>query len=349
MNLFVDTLKKDNSLLVDFLNTKIYNLVPKTFSDSFNGELEAYFNDIISNSIISMKNQYNSLIRSNLNKVVNLLTEYGNEVSNKVAEAAIIKLATEWIPLSRLSKNLSNYVSNFDDSFVFIISENKKLNIRDFYYTIYNYIHYIKDDFDFQVQIGQKQLDDYLSNFEVGDQVTTVRNLLESKNKTEDIILVRSNLALIFINLVKDILKEFNNFNETLMTECSTIEMTGFNKKRNLGEGYNLSEIESAFKEIEEKYEEFKTKVLGSESFSDISSHKRGFIMSLTNSASSLTNNFYDYEVLLAQYINVDKLTKYFNNLEEQATKIRKEVNNYIDSNVALLNHTVQSIYTQLT
>ena len=71
--------------------------------------------------------------------------------------------------------------------------------------------------------------------------------------------------------------------------------------------------------------------------------------MSLTNSASSLTNNFYDYEVLLAQYINVDKLTKYFNNLEEQAIKIRKEVNNYIDSNVALLNHTVQSIYTELT
>jgi hypothetical protein len=58
VNLFVDTLKKDNSLLVDFLNNpKIYNLVPKTFNDSFNGELEAYFNDIISNSIISMKNQ----------------------------------------------------------------------------------------------------------------------------------------------------------------------------------------------------------------------------------------------------------------------------------------------------
>ena len=133
------------------------------------------------------------------------------------------------------------------------------------------------------------------------------------------------------------------------MTESSIIEMTGFNKKRNLGEGYNLSEIESAFKEIEEKYEEFKTNVLGSESFCDISSHKRGFIMSLTNSASSLTNNFYAYEVLLAQYINVDKLTKYFNNLEEQATKIRKEVNNYIDSHVALLNHTVQSIYTELT
>jgi hypothetical protein len=126
VNLFVNTLKKDNSLLVDFLNTKIYNLVPKTFSDSFNGELEANFNDIISNSIISMKNQYNSLIRSNLNKVVNLLTEYGNEVSNKVAQAAITKLPPEWIPLSRLSKNLSNYVSNFNNSFVFIISKNKK-------------------------------------------------------------------------------------------------------------------------------------------------------------------------------------------------------------------------------
>ena len=49
------------------------------------------------------------------------------------------------------------------------------------------------------------------------------------------------------------------------------------------------------------------------------------------------------------QYINADKLTKYFNNLEEQAIKIRKEVNNYIDSHVALLNHTVQSIYTELT
>ena len=57
VNLFVETLKKDNSLLVDFLNiTKIYNLVPKTFSDSFNGELEAYFDNIISSSIISMKN-----------------------------------------------------------------------------------------------------------------------------------------------------------------------------------------------------------------------------------------------------------------------------------------------------
>ncbi len=294
-----------------------------------------------------MKNQYNSLIRSNLNKVVNLLTEYGNEVTNKVAQLPITGLDNKWITFTRLSKNLSNIM--YQNSFVFIISENKKLNIRNFYYTIYNYIHYIKDDFDYQVEIGQNNLDCYLSNFEDRDQVTTVRTLLESKNKTEDINLVRSNLALIFINLVKDIVKQFNNFNETLMTESSKIEMTEFNKKLNLGEGYNLSEIESAFKEIEEKYEEFKTNVLGSESFSDISSLKRGFIISLTNSASSLTNNFYAYELLLAQYINVDKLTKYFNNLEEQTTKIRKEVNNYIDSHVALLDQTVQSIYTELT
>ena len=111
-----------------------------------------------------------------------------------------------------------------DNSFVFIISENKKLNIRNFYYTIYNYILYIKDDFDYQVEIGQNNLDRYLSNFEDRDQVTIVRTLLESKNKTEDINLVRSNLALIFINLVKDIIKQFNNFNKTLMTESLTIE-----------------------------------------------------------------------------------------------------------------------------
>jgi hypothetical protein len=41
------TLKKDNNLLKDFLDDKIYNLVPKTFNDSFAAELEAIFDNII--------------------------------------------------------------------------------------------------------------------------------------------------------------------------------------------------------------------------------------------------------------------------------------------------------------
>ena len=48
VNLFVVTLKKDNNLLKDFLDDKIYNLVPKTFNDSFPVELKAIFDNIIS-------------------------------------------------------------------------------------------------------------------------------------------------------------------------------------------------------------------------------------------------------------------------------------------------------------
>ena len=255
-----------------------------------------------------------------------------------------------WIYLQRASENISDSIKSFDDSFTFDLTKENEINITQIYNgDIINSIRSIKTGFDYQVWLGQYNLNYYLNYFDVNDKVGELINNLTDYYFINNINKVKINLIAEFSSLRWNILNEFKDFNTLLEKESERYKTVGFDeKRRNLDESYNLTEIENALKIIDEEYDKFKKNVSTSNSISEIITKKRGFITSLTNSASTLTYNFYAYQVLISQYTNFETVEKFFNNLENQSLRIKQSVSEYITEHTNLIDDTLQTINNQL-
>ena len=297
-----------------------------------------------------MIRNYSSSINNDLTIIINTLNENGKKAQNAIASGTPLKMDVNWSQLRRESTLLLNNLNSFDDSFTFDITYEKKSYIHQFYnYQIFDAIGYIKSGFDSHVRQGQDQLEAKLNSFNVDDKVQELKNNLDNSYFIENILNAKINLLKDFSLLQTNILNEFKDFKILLENESTMYEIEGFEKKRrNLDESYNLTEIEDALNKINAEYNNFKKNVTTSNIISEIITKKRGFITSLTNSASTLTYNFYAYQVLISQYTSYEKVEKYFNDLENQSLIIKQYVSSFINSHTNLIDNVLQTINNQM-
>ena len=83
-------------------------------------------------------------------------------------------------------------------------------------------------------------------------------------------------------------------------------------------------------KQMENKYKDFKQKLLTKNEYYNIMNSKSAFMTVMHNSASTLTNEFYTYRHLIAQYTDNVKIDIYFELLENDAKTIRNRVNSFV-------------------
>jgi len=297
-----------------------------------------------------MKTNYSSSIINDLTIIINTLNENGKKAQKTLASGTPLKMDINWSILRKESTGLLDKLNSFDDSFAFDISYVKKDYISYFYNnTIFYDIGSIKSGFDYQVSVGQENLEYYLNYFNVDDKVQELNNNLYNSYFIEKILNAKNNLVSDFSSLKYNILNEFVDFKTLLEDETTMYEIKGFEKnRRNLDESYNLTEIEDALNKIDKEYDNFKKNVTTSNIISEIITKKRGFITSLTNSASTLTYNFYAYQVLISQYTSYEKVEKYFTELENQALIIKQQVSSYINSHTNLIDNVLQTINNQM-
>jgi hypothetical protein len=152
------------------------------------------------------------------------------------------------------------------------------------------------------------------------------------------------------IDDLKDkIITKYSNFPEIYKKKIDSISFVGFDEikgnLRSLDEEYNLYEIEDVFNSVKEKYEDLRQKVLTYDEYYGIVNEKAAFVIILSNTASTLTNDFYAYRHLIAQYTDNSQIDDYFKSLENSAEEIRNDTIKFIIDCSNEINNTLNIIY----
>jgi len=125
-------------------------------------------------------------------------------------------------------------------------------------------------------------------------------------------------------------MSKFSNLTNEFEEEVKGYELEGFaysySSIRELGEEYNLNQIETALEGIEQKLKDFITEIRKFDVYTYITESKERLVSDLSKESSTLTKNFYPYQVLISQYTDNEKIKDYFNELETEASSVRKKV-----------------------
>jgi hypothetical protein len=280
-----------------------------------------------------MKSTYNSTIITDLNLVVEEIDHYGDLISDEISLETITEQNLKWVTLEDYYNTLRNALTSYNDNYAFEVSNEKDVNILLFYNNrILPNITAIYNGFYNQVEIGQKQLKQKLQSFKVGDMIKPTLEYVEASEMEINIKSVHNQLKLLIKNLTDAFVSKFDNLPKWLNSSTKNITFNGFDVKSNLRnlEDYDLYEIEDMLKQMENKYQNFKQKVLSKNEYYKIMNSKSAFMTVMHNSASTLTNEFYTYRHLIAQYTDNVKIDIYFELLENDAKTIRNRVNSFV-------------------
>jgi hypothetical protein len=348
VNLFVKIIEEENKKIKYKLSDKVYDLIPKYLDTPFKAIIASIFDEKIEEKITEMKSAYNSKITDDLNLVVQEIDYYGGIVSDNVSLETITEQDMKWVNLENYYNTLNNALTSYNDNYVFEVSNEKDVNIVLFYNNRFlPYVKAIYTGFYNQVNIGQQQLIDELQNFTVGKMVNpTLINVKESKMKIK-ILSVQNQLILLIDELKDEVVSKFNDLPKLLQENTKDITFNGFGVTSNLRnlEDYDLYEIEDMLKQIENKYKAFKQKVLSKDEYYNIMNSKSAFMTVMYNSASTLTNEFYTYRHLIAQYTDNVKIDRYFELLENDAKTIRNRVYSFVVDCSTEIDYSVNIIY----
>ena len=357
VELFINyiTGKDSDSYMKNKFSNKIYELIPKTYNDAFRAILKDHFNEFITPSINNIKNQYKTDILDNLNLFNQ--TYYGYEVLivNKVAQVTVTKLEGNWFLLSKIIDRFNPQIEKYNVILELTVSDNKKTNIITFLNNIESPLQAILTGYNNQVGYGQKQLNDALDHYalEFPSSYNLIKQDIEKLDIENNIRAIKANLELLVFDFYLIIQEEFKKIPNQLQNECESINFEGFAKKTNTNtrrlddssyQSYNLTILENSIKNIENLYISFKDKVLSDDTFKTVEHKKYSFSNYFTGTASHLTDYFYAYQSLVALYTDNTRIEKLFNKLEEDATKIRKYLIEFTNTQTGLIDNTVDVV-----
>jgi hypothetical protein len=170
-----------------------------------------------------------------------------------------------------------------------------------------------------------------LAKFTVNSLVSSTLIEIKNSNLKDIIENYQITFKTLFEQFILNITDQFKDFPDSFKNKTSKIRITGFDKaKRNLYQEYYLIDVEEALEGIEQKYEELSTNILDSKSYANIENIRHSLVITINNEASTLTNSFYAYRVLIQQYTDNAIIDKYFEDLESDAKEIKNEAFDFI-------------------
>jgi hypothetical protein len=347
-NLYVESLEGENNKIITQLSHKVSELIPKKLDSPFKAVISDIFSQNILNSVNEIKNLYNSSVNKGLEEVLYYLDDYGTQISQAVSLAAISEVDERWYSSLFILEDYHKEYEKYNNNAEFKLNVQKTDSLVSFInLNIIPSIKIIYQKFEEQVNSGQIILENALSSFTVGSIVKKIKLDFSTTQMKTNVLSISNQIETKFTELRTEIINKFSNFNDTFITKVSDYNIEGFGKKRlrNL-EDYNLKDIEKVLNEVENKYKSFIQNLLDSDDYTQITTRKSGLVSSLSNTASTFTNDFYSYKILIQQYTDIQKIEKYFKKLEEDATKIRNDTMNFIFEYSQIIDNAVKSIHT---
>jgi hypothetical protein len=346
-NLYTQSLEGENNKIITKLSSKVSELIPKNLNSPFKAAISEIFRNNINKTVQEIKELYNKSVKKGLDEVLYYLKEYGDQISQAVSLASISETDQRWY-------NSEIITSNYEDSYKIYNNKTEfKLNVQKIEYidsfiklNILPRIKEIYEKFYEQENEGQIKVQNALQSFTVGNIVKKMKLDFSTTTIENNIISISKQINSTFLELRDAIVNHFTNLTKfTQIVENINIE--GFNEKRlrNL-EDYDLRDIEDVLSQIEKDYKDFIQNLLDSDDYTNIATTKSGVTTSLSNTASTFTNDFYAYKVLIEQYVDGTKIEKYFKDLEEDATKIRNNTMDFIFNYSQIIDNSVKSIHT---
>jgi hypothetical protein len=347
-NLYVESLEGENNKIITQLSHKVSELIPKKLDSPFKAVISDIFSQNILNSVNEIKNLYNSSVNKGLEEVLYYLDDYGTQISQAVSLAAISEVDERWYSSLFILEDYHKEYEKYNNNAEFKLNVQKTDSLVSFInLNIIPSIKIIYQKFEEQVNSGQIILENALSSFTVGSIVKKIKLDFSTTQMKTNVLSISNQIVTKFTELRTEIINQFSNFKDTFITKVSDYNIEGFGKKRlrNL-EDYNLKDIETVLNEVENKYKSFIQNLLDSDDYTQITTRKSGLVTSLSNTASTFTNDFYSYKILIQQYTDIQKIEKYFKKLEEDATKIRNDTMNFIFEYSQIIDNAVKSIHT---
>jgi len=330
-DLYIKSLEEESELIKNELPSKVAELIPSRLGSSFKGIIENIFDDSIKNIIEEIKNTYNKKILADLKIVIDTLQYQGKQVSEAVASTNILETSDKWALIERYYDKLMKVYNQYTKESVFNIENAKtekiELLIQD---KIIPYLVNIATSFYEYTRLGQEQLEREFKVFKLNTLIDNTLVEITKWNKKNDILNVKKIIENIFLDLKNEIMSKFSNLTNEFEEEVKGYELEGFaysySSIRELGEEYNLNQIETALEGIEQKLKDFITEIRKFDVYTYITESKERLVSDLSKESSTLTKNFYPYQVLISQYTDNEKIKDYFNELETEASSVRKKV-----------------------
>ncbi len=335
-------------------SSNVYNLIPKSYSDSFYAILEDDFNSLISDSIVNIKDLYNTNITENLNKFNETFYGYEKLIKDKIWGVVPLKLDYEWFSLNKKIKETDSKVNEYDIEILFNTNIDTEEKIDEFFNSqLVYYLQSIIVGYNNQVKIGQDNLKYNFDNFDFNLSYDNVKNELKSINFEENITSIKYNIEKTINNI--NTIEIISGLSEKLEEYSENIEFTGFTSSNNRrleeqysNEPFNVTYIEDGIKILKDKYTNFQKEILNDNTFGTIANQKYSFNNYFTESALHLTDYFYSYQSLISIYTNSSDIENLFNKMNNAAKEIRTLYIEFSNSHSKLIDNTIDTVRKQV-
>ena len=333
-------------------NEKILDLIPQSFPEGFKSNLTSYFKEYLNKlALASFKENYEKNINSDLKEISRLLSNYNSLIREKVSYKSQSQTSSDMIGVINEYNKYLNVVNNYNNIFIFELNPNKVNEIKTLFtdYLLKEIIS-IREGFDYQIQIGEKQVEIALSNYDYFNASKIVEEELLKTNISEVVSNAKSQLNETMNLLNWAVGNKFDEeMRDKLPKECENITRIEFKKsdnpkRRNLKD-YNIYEINDYIKLIEKQYKEFNHSVLTNENFIGIRTKEESFISKLVDATNRMDDYFYRYEYLIKEYTKLGTFTEKYKN---QSLKVQKYIQEFLTQQVSKIDNTVNTIQTNV-
>ena len=333
-------------------NEKILDLLPQSFPEGFKSNLTSYFKEYLNElALDSFKENYEKNINSDLKEISRLLSNYNSLIREKVSYKSQSQTSSDMIGVINEYNKYLNAVNNYNNIFTFELNQNKVNEIKTLFtdYLLKEIIS-IREGFDYQIQIGEKQVEMALENYDYFNASKIVEEELLKTNISEVVSNAKSQLNETMNLLNWAVGNKFDEeMRDKLPKECENITRIEFKKsdnpkRRNLKD-YNIYEINDYIKLIEKQYKEFNHSVLTNENFIGIRTKEESFISKLVDATNRMDDYFYRYEYLIKEYTKLGTFTEKYKN---QSLKVQKYIQEFLTQQVSKIDNTVNTIQTNV-
>ena len=341
---------KSSDFKIRMNNEKLIDLIPKSFPESFKSNLTSYFKEVLNElSLNSFKENYQTKINSELTELNDLLLRAHNEISQKVQTKAKTSVSFDMYNVEKYYEDYLSVVEDYNNIFQLQLNKNKINEIKNLFTNNLLYdIQSIRESFNEQIQIEEKQIENALNDFNYNNILEQVKNELSKKNISEIVSSVNSELNKEMNLLSLEIRNKFDEeMRDQLPKACENITKMEFKQvnentnRRNLKE-YNLNQINDYIKFIENQYKKFNYSVLTNPKFIGIRTKEVGFVSKLINAYNHIDDYFYRYEYLMKEF---SPLETFIDNYKNQSLEVRKYIQTFLTEQIASkIDNTINSI-----
>ena len=326
-------------------NQRVLGLIPKSFSQGFNANLTTYLKDMLDiQSLDNIRSLYKTKVDTDLDVLSTLMIEINDLIGDTASKKSQGQTTEDSLSAIDVYEEYADVVSAYNSEFIIEESEDKKNNIGQFFtdYLLKD-IQSIRTGFEEQIEIGEIQVEEAMSNYRKVNVYANVKTELESKKISNIVSSVNDKINQTMNLLPKTILEIFEKGLKELDNKCKDLSVEGLKLKkrnRNLKE-YNLNNVFAYIKYAYNNYLEFNKTIFTNPKFVGIRTKEGSFYNKLSNSLLHLDDYFFTYEYLIQEYTSLGTFTESY---RVQSVNINNYIRNYLQVQSTKIDNTVNLI-----